>query len=134
MIMWKRLMIKVILIIRGMINDIRLIIRLLTLKYFFLNPKGWRPYPFCHAKRQSDLLGGWVGKNMFIMTFCVTNWFQRIPIQKKKYINKYKKLQCTHVCFPFHHVNYLGGTGTRRVFKFYLRTQSAEKGSHFTLL
>ena len=83
MIMWKRLMIKVILIIRGMINDIRLIIRLLTLKYFFLNPKGWRPYPFCHAKRQSDLLGGWVGKNMFIMTFCVTNWFQRIPIQKK---------------------------------------------------
>ena len=40
MIMRKRLIIKVILIIRGMINDIRLIIRLLRLKYFFLNPKG----------------------------------------------------------------------------------------------
>ena len=24
--------------------------------------KGQRPYPFCHTKRQSDVLGIWVGK------------------------------------------------------------------------
>ena len=30
-----------------------------NLQYFC---KGRRPYPFCHAKRESDVLGGWVGK------------------------------------------------------------------------
>ena len=29
-----------------------------------------------------------------------------------------------HICFPFHH-----GTCTRRVFKFYPRNQSTEKGN-----
>ena len=36
--------------------------------------KRWRP--FCHAKHQSDVLGGRVGK-IFIMTLCVTNGLQR---------------------------------------------------------
>ena len=34
--------------------------------------RGRRPYPFSHAKRQSDVLNGWIGNNKFIMTFCVT--------------------------------------------------------------
>ena len=93
--------------------------------------QGRRPYPFCHAKRQSDFqMGGWV-KYIFIMMFCVTKRFQRKSqhFKRKNIINKYKKLQPMYVCFPFHH-----GTCTRRVFKFCPRNQSTEKGSHFKLL
>ena len=68
--------------------------------------KGRRPYPFCRVKRQSDISGGWVGKDVFIMMFCVTKWFQRRSYFERKNINKYKKLQRTHVCFPFHHGSY----------------------------
>ena len=43
--------------------------------------------PFCLAKRQSDVLGGWVGKNIFM--FCVTRWFQRKShFKRKNIINK----------------------------------------------
>ena len=52
--------------------------------------KGRRPYPFCHAKRQSDVLNGWMGKNKFIMTFCVTKWSQRKSQFKRKNIIKKK--------------------------------------------
>ena len=76
----------------------------------FIYIKGRRQYPCFHAKCQSDVLSGWVGKGKFIMTFCVTNWFQRKSNFKRKNINKNKKLLRTHVCFPFHH-----GTCTRRV-------------------
>ena len=38
------------------------------------------------------------------MEFCVTKWFQRRSHFKRKNINKYKKIQYTHVCFPFHTV------------------------------
>ena len=31
--------------------------------------KGRRPYPFCHAKRESDVLGGWVGKTYLSWRF-----------------------------------------------------------------
>ena len=79
--------------------------------------QGRRPYPFCHAKHQSNGLGGRVGKDIFIMTFCVTKWFQR-----KNIINKNKKLKLTHVCFPFHH-----GACTRRVFKFSVHNQYTKK-------
>ena len=89
-----------------------------------------RPYPFCHAKRQSDFLGGWVVKNIFIMMFCVTKWFQRRSDFKRKNIMiKYKKLKRTYVCFPLHQGSYLGGTCTRQVFKFYFCNQSIEIGS-----
>ena len=77
--------------------------------------KGQRPYPFCHVKHQSDVLGGWVSKNKFIMTFCGTKSFQRSHFKRKNIINKHN-LQRTHVCFPFHHGNYLRGTCTRRLF------------------
>ena len=50
------------------------------------NTLGRCPYPFCHAKRQSDVLGGWVVKNIFIMTFCETRWFQRKSHFKRKNI------------------------------------------------
>ena len=40
--------------------------------------------PFCLAKPQSDVLGGWVGKNIFM--FCVTKWFQRKSHFKRKSI------------------------------------------------
>ena len=64
------------------------------------------------------------------MAFCVTKWFQRKShFKRKNMINKNKKLQSTHACFPFHH-----GPCTRRVFKFCLRNQSAENKvptSHF---
>ena len=86
---------------------------------------GQTPYPFCHAKRESDVLGGWVCQNKFIMMFCVTKWFQRKSHFKRK-INK--KLQRTHFCFPFHH-----GTCTGRIFKFCLCNQSGSFCSHFTL-
>ena len=49
-------------------------------------------------------LGWWVGKTIFAMEFCVTKWFQRRSHFKRKNINKYKKIQYTHVCFPFHTV------------------------------
>ena len=90
--------------------------------------KGLRSYSFCHVKRQSDVLGRWVGKNIFIMTFCVTNWLQREFHFKKIYIiNKSEKIQRMHICFPFHY-------STRTVFKFCFYNQSVEKGSQFTLL
>ena len=54
--------------------------------------------------------------------------------KKKNIISKYKKLQRMHVCFRFHHGGYVGGTFTRRVFKFCLRNHTTEKRSHFTLL
>ena len=57
---------------------------------------GGSPYPCCHAKRQSDFLGGWVVKNEFIMMFCVTKWFQRRShFKRKNIIIKYKKLKRT---------------------------------------
>ena len=31
--------------------------------------KGPRPYSSCHAKRQNDVLAGWVGKNYPLVTF-----------------------------------------------------------------
>lgn len=66
---------------------------------------------------------------MFIMTLCGTKWMRRISHHlKRKNINKYKKLQPIHFCFPFHH-----GTCTRRVFKFCPRNESTEKGSHLTV-
>ena len=73
--------------------------------------KGRRLYPFCHAKRRSDVFGGWAGKNIFIMTFCERTWFQiRSQFKRKNIIiNKNKKLQCTRISFPFHHGSYLGG-------------------------
>ena len=47
--------------------------------------KGRRLYPFCHfAKHQSDVLGGWVGKNIFIMAFCVKSGSKENPISKEK--------------------------------------------------
>ena len=63
------------------------------------------------------------------MTFFVTKWFQRKCYFKRKNINKNKKLQRLHICFPFHH-----STFTRMVFKFCLRNQSSKKGPNFTLL
>ena len=42
--------------------------------------KGQRPYPFCQAKRRSDVFGGWAGKNIFIMTFCENVVPNKIPI------------------------------------------------------
>ena len=72
-----------------------------------------RSYPFCHEKRQSDVLGGWMGKNIFM--FCVTKWFQRKSHFNRKNINSNKKLQRTYVCFPFHH-----GSCTWTVSKFCL--------------
>ena len=72
-----------------------------------------------------------MGKNIFTVTFCVTNWFQiRSHFKRKKIINKYKKLQHTHISFPFHHGSYLEGTCTQQVFKFCLCNQSAEKHFH----
>ena len=59
--------------------------------YIYIYSKGRCPYPFCHAKRQSDVLGGWVGKRKFFMTFCVTEWFRRKSHFKiKTIINKNK--------------------------------------------
>ena len=61
--------------------------------------------PICHLKRQSDVLSGWVGKTIIAMTFCVTKWFQRRShFKRKNIISKYKKLQRTYFCFPFHTV------------------------------
>ena len=74
------------------------------------------PYPFCHAKYQSDVLGAWVSKNVFIMMFCVTKWFKRRPHFKRKNISKNKKSQCMHASFPFHH----NALVLKRVFKFCL--------------
>ena len=54
-------------------------------------PRGRRPYPFCQAKCQFDVLGGWVGKNKFIMAFCATKWFQKKSNLKEKNINKNTK-------------------------------------------
>ena len=71
--------------------------------YNFPCCKGQHPYPFWYAKAQSDVLGGWVGKNIFTMTFCVTKWFQRRSQSRRKNIKKCKKLQLIYVCFPFHH-------------------------------
>ena len=48
---------------------------------------GQTPYPFCHAKRESGVLGGWVCQNKFIMMFCVTKWFQRKSHFKRKIKN-----------------------------------------------
>ena len=50
------------------------------------NTLGRFPYPYCHAKRQSDVLGGWVVNNIFIMTFCQTTWFQRKSHFKRRNI------------------------------------------------
>ena len=66
--------------------------------------KGRRLYPFCDAKRRSHVLGGWVGKSKFIMTFYVTKWLQRkFHFKRKSITNKNKKLLTMHVCFLFHH-------------------------------
>ena len=55
-----------------------------------------------HGKRQFDVLGGWVSKDILIMTFCVTKWFPENPISKQKILwTKIKKSHPTHVCFPF---------------------------------
>ena len=49
----------------------------------------------------------------FIMTFCVTKCSKEDPnSEEKNNLNKYKKLQCIHVCFLFHQGSYLGGTCT----------------------
>ena len=78
---------------------------------YLLVYKGRRLYPFCDAKHQSHVLGGWVGKSKFMMTFYVTKWLQRKSHFKRKSItNKNKKLLTMHVCFLFHH-----GTCTREV-------------------
>ena len=62
-----------------------------------------------------------MGKNISIITFCVTKWFQRKShFKRENIINKNKKLQRMHICFPFHH-----STCTGKVFKFCLRNQSA---------
>ena len=74
------------------------------------------PYSFCHAKYQSDVLGAWVSKNVFIMMFCVTKWFKRKPHFKRKNISKNKISQCMHASFPFHHNTLV----FERVFKFCL--------------
>ena len=51
------------------------------------------PMPFCHTKCQYNVLGGWVGKNIFITTLCMTKRKsgskKRNSISKEKiYINK----------------------------------------------
>ena len=38
--------------------------------------------PICHAKRQSDVLGGWVGKAIFVMAW--RSCFKEDPISKEK--------------------------------------------------
>ena len=100
-------------------------------------------FAFCYYLIRSDVhtnfvtqnvnlafwVGWWVSKNIFIMIFI----HRKSHFKRKNIVNKYKKLQRRHVCFPFHHGSYLG-TCTRRVFKFCVCNQSAEKGSHFTLL
>ena len=101
-----------------------------VMSYQSIQSQGWRPYPFCCMKRQSDVWGVWVGKNIFIMTFCVTKWFKRKPHFKRKDINKKYCNVCISVfCF----ITVLVSC-TQRVFKFQSRNQSMEKGSHFTLL
>ena len=82
------------------------------------------------VKRSTDVLGGKMGKNIFILTFCVTKWFQRKSHFKKIYIiKKNEKLQRTHNCFPFHH-----GTCIRTVFKFSFVISPRNNGTHFTRL
>ena len=105
---------------------------LYLLTYIFL--WGRRPYPFCHAKRQSDVLDEWVKIYLswrFVwQSGSKENLFQKKKIfNNKNIINRCKKWQPICVCFLLHH-----GTCTQRVFKFYLRNQSTEKGSHLTLL
>ena len=69
------------------------------------------------------------------MTFSVTRWFHGIShFKRKNIIKKYKKIITYSRLFSISHSSYLGGTSTRWVFKFCLCNQSAEKGSHFTLL
>ena len=48
-----------------------------------------------HGKRQFDVLGGWVSKDIFIMTFCVTKWFPENPISKQKIL--WTKIKKSHV-------------------------------------
>ena len=75
----------------------------IKLKFKWHHLKGQRSYPFCHAKLKFNVLGGWVGKNIFIMTFCVTKWFKRKSHFKRKHIvNKV----CTSV---FHLITVLEG-------------------------
>ena len=91
------------------------------------------PYPFCHAKRQTDVLGESVGKKYIysdVLTFCLQSGSKENLISKEKiYINKNENLQRMHLCFPFYH-----GPFTRRAFTFFLRNQSAETGTRFALL
>ena len=56
--------------------------------FHYLVVKERRPYPISYAKLQSEVLGGWVGKDIFIMTFSVTKWFQRKSHFKRKNILK----------------------------------------------
>ena len=77
--------------------------------------KGRSPY---HVVSQ-NVLGGWLGKYIYIYqdVLCDEVLAKKIPFQKKNMKNK--KIQRTHLCFPFHHC---------------LCNQSTEKDSHFTLL
>ena len=110
---------------------------------FFPPGKRRCPYPFCHAKRQSEYLRGWVG-NIYLSWRFVWQSGSKEDMgfsKEKNIISKYKKLQRMDVCFPFHHGGYVGGTFTRWVFRFCLRNHTTEKGSatrekgsHITLL
>ena len=69
------------------------------LNLWLLFIKGWHPYPFCHVKCQSDVLGGWMGKTIFVM-YCMTKWFQgRSHLKRKNIINKYKKYKVSMSVF-----------------------------------
>ena len=69
------------------------------------------PYAFCHAKRESDVLGGWIGKICLSWRFVWQSGSKKdtVIFERKNIINKYKKLQRMHVCFPFRHGSYVGG-------------------------
>ena len=65
-----------------------------------------------------------MGRNILIMTFCVTKWFQRKPHLKKKNI-KDKKYYNVRISV-FHFIT-VPVSSTQRVFKFSPRNQSAVK-------
>ena len=108
----------------GSFTDYHLLLKFqkkIDMKSLQTNLKVLRPYPFCHTKCQPwVLVGGWL---KIYLLFCFV-WQSGSKVISKNIINKNKKLQLVHICFPFHH-----STSTRRVFKLCLCNQSAEKES-----